>query len=103
MYVYTKMMSSMEFTYAAYESMLKLLLDNDYEISGYHNYNRYGKCAILRHDVDVSLEKALQFARLENRHNSRATYFVLLSTNFYNIASVKNRRTINEIKKMGMK
>ena len=99
--VYTGIIDSMEFTYIAYESMLKALRDNDYEIYNYHDYDHYGKCAILRHDVDVSLEKALQFARLESSLNTRATYFILLSTNFYNIASVKNRRTIDEIKDNG--
>ena len=91
----------MEFTYVAYVNMLRILRNNDYVICGYHDYIQHEKCVILRHDVDVSLEKALQFAVIEKKHNACSTYFILLSSDFYNIASAKSLCLINEIKNNG--
>lgn len=90
-----------EFTYAAYENLLNLLMINGYAICGYQNFTNYSKCVILRHDVDCSLDMALNFAMIEHKHMVKSTYFVLLSSNFYNIASLKNLQLIDEIKRLG--
>lgn len=54
---------------------------------------------ILRHDVDISLEKALKFAELEKMFGEgyRSTYFVLVSSDFYNPLS---RTSIGIMKKI---
>jgi len=91
----------MDFTYAAYEDMIKLLCENGYTICNYCNYSRHDKCAILRHDIDMSLEKALYFAELENKLGVSSTYFVLLSTDIYNAASAKSIKIINRIVSLG--
>lgn len=91
----------MEFTYNAYLNLIKLLKKNNYNICSYHNYKNFDKCAILRHDVDFNLEKALEFAELENSVNTHSTYFILLSSNIYNIASAKNINIIHTIKELG--
>lgn len=91
----------MKFTYTAYEEILFLLKQNNYEICSYSNHQRSNRCAILRHDVDLSLEKALRFAELENRNNVQSTYFILLSTGFYNIFDKKAYEMIKSIHDMG--
>jgi hypothetical protein len=40
---------------------------------------------LLRHDIDFSLEKALAFAEWEARRRIRATYFLLVDSNRYNL------------------
>jgi len=75
----------MDFTYTQYEFMLDLLNEKKYIFCNYSNYLEFKRCVILRHDVDFSLQKALDFARLENLKNISSTYFILVSTNFYNI------------------
>ncbi len=45
---------------------------------------------ILRHDVDLSLHHALKMARAEAEHGLRATYFVMLRSQFYNVLSEEN-------------
>ena len=87
----------MEFTYKAYGSLLALLRKNGYEICTYHDYVSFDKCAIIRHDVDMSLEKAVALAEYEYTHAVRSTYFLLLSSDLYNVASSRCSRLISEI------
>lgn len=91
----------MEFTYKSYKNMLDKLKNYNYNFCNYKNYSNFEKCVILRHDVDNSLKNAVKFAYLEYKNNVQSTYFILLSTNFYNIFSKESRCMINEIKSMG--
>jgi hypothetical protein len=91
----------MNFTYTAYEKMLSLLKENNYEICNYENHQRSNCCVILRHDVDLSLEKALRFAELEFNKGVQSTYFILLSTSFYNLFHRKSNDIIKKIRSMG--
>lgn len=87
----------MEFTYKGYENLISLLINHHYEIADYHDYDQFERCVILRHDVDFSLEKALKFAEIEKALSVRSTYFMLLSTDFYNVASAKSLGIIERI------
>lgn len=91
----------MEFTYLAYEKLIKQLKDKGYKFCDYTNYIGENKTVILRHDVDTSLNKALEMARLENSLGVSAYYFVLLSTDFYNINSEKSLKILKEIRQLG--
>ena len=81
----------MQFTYEAYSRLIGLLKEKGYEIADYHNYRDFSKVAILRHDVDMSLEKAAKMAGLEEKMQVRATYYVLLCSDFYNVYSRKSQ------------
>ena len=87
----------MEFTYGAYTNLINLLKENNYVFTDYVNYNKVKKAVIFRHDVDNSLGKALEIARLENKNRIKSTYFLLLSTNFYNIFSKESSKMLNEV------
>ena len=93
----------MEFFYDSYRKMLELLIRNGYKIRGYENYKEddKDKSVILRHDVDISLEYATRFSKIEREKKVRATYFILLSTDFYNVASRNSQSYIHEIKENG--
>lgn len=91
----------MEFTYRAYEHMLDLLSGKGYSFTDYKNYNQVEKPVILRHDVDFSLEKALIFAELEETKRIKSTYFILLSTDFYNIFYRESSDILRKIKALG--
>ena len=77
----------MYFTYKAYKKLIETLKSNNYSLTDYHSDDIFKKSVILRHDVDNSLEKALAFAQYEQQFRVKSTYFVLLTSNFYNIAS----------------
>lgn len=91
----------MKFTFDGYKTLLYLLSDNGYIIVDYHNWKEYDKCAVLRHDVDIDPQKALEMAELEYQYGIKSTYFILLTSNFYNIYSQRNRKIVNEIRNMG--
>lgn len=91
----------MQFTYRAYKALIKRLRSKQYELVGYTDYESKDKCAILRHDVDTSIDKALELAALESQENVKSTYFFLLNTDFYNIASQNSMEKIQRIHAMG--
>ncbi len=78
-----------------------MLKENGYYFCDYIDYERFQRSVILRHDIDFSLEKALEFAELENYKGIKSTYFVLLSTDFYNVFSKKANGIIKGIIDLG--
>ena len=91
----------MEFTYQAYRDMLNLLREQQYAFRQYHNYADCPRCVILRHDIDNSLEQAVNLAQVEAEAGVASTYFVLLRTDFYNIASSAGLRAVRRIQSLG--
>ena len=91
----------MNFTYTDSAALIDLLRENGYAFSSYVNYPGRGKCVILRHDIDYSLEQAVKLARIEKDLGVRSTYFVLLSSDFYNPASSSSYRYLHEILDLG--
>lgn len=91
----------MTFTYDGYIELINLLKENRYQIGNYHDWEEYDRCVILRHDVDNDLQKALEMAELEYRNGIRSTYFVLLTSNFYNLYSHKSRKILSKVQDMG--
>ncbi len=57
--------------------------------------------AIIRHDVDMDLQEAVKLARIENEEKIRATYFVLLSSEYYNLLAGDNLRCAIELLELG--
>lgn len=97
----------MEFTYQAYERLIYMILDAGYEITGYQSFTAVNQPCILRHDVDVSLEKALEFAQVEasilSGENVKSTFFVLITSDFYNVFSSRSCRLLEGILNCGHK
>lgn len=54
----------------------------------------------LRHDVDLSLDAALQLAELEVESGARATYFLMTQSVFYNLGSPEGRRALNRLREL---
>ena len=55
----------------------------------------------LRHDVDLSLEAALQVAELEAEEGAAATYFLMPQSIFYNLASPVGERALERLRRLG--
>lgn len=87
----------MEFTYSAYKNMILLLKEHGYTFCDYLNYKGYDRSVIIRHDVDRDPEKALAFSEMERELGISTTYSVLLTSNFYNVFSSKNREILRQI------
>jgi hypothetical protein len=56
---------------------------------------------LLRHDVDLSLEAAVELAELEAASGARATYFLMTSSEFYNLASPSGERALGRLRELG--
>jgi hypothetical protein len=56
---------------------------------------------LLRHDVDLSLDAALQLAQLEHERGARATYFLMTESVFYNLDSKRGREALEELRSLG--
>lgn len=55
----------------------------------------------LRHDVDMSLDAALQMAELEAERGVRATYFLMTRSDFYNLDSRGGERALARLRELG--
>lgn len=91
----------MKFLYNQYRSILRLLREKGYSYADYSNYGDFDKSVILRHDVDFSPSKALKMAQIEKDAEVQATYFILLSTEFYNVFSKEVSEIIKQIISLG--
>lgn len=89
----------MKFTYESYTELLRKLQRNGYHIVNYENWNEYDRSVILRHDIDYDIKKAVDLAMLEKETGGgyKATYFVLLTSDFYNVFSKKNVDALRQI------
>jgi hypothetical protein len=56
---------------------------------------------LWRHDVDVSVHRALALARIENGLGVKATYFFLFHSEFYNLLEGSVARRVKEILSLG--
>lgn len=92
----------MNFTYESYVEMIRKVIDKGYCIRDYKTWSEDERTAILRHDVDYSLPKAVSLSEIEKDIGIEgATYFILLSTDFYNVHSKAARECIDMIIKNG--
>ena len=87
----------MNFTYKSYFDLIQQIREHKYTICSYYNWRNYEQCAILRHDIDFDIYKSLQLANLERKRGVRSTYFVLLTSDFYNVFSKESCDCLKEI------
>lgn len=87
----------MDFTYHAYEDLLNKLRDSGYAFSDYRDWNDKPRPVILRHDIDFDIGKAVLLAGIENRMRVKSTYFVLLTSDFYNPFSKEANEGLSKI------
>ncbi|MDE6406089.1 MAG: hypothetical protein K2M20_10635 [Lachnospiraceae bacterium] len=91
----------MEFTYKAYQKLLTLLEEKGYTFCNYHNYTQTSRSVILRHDIDMDIGKAVKMGELESRMGISSTYFVLVTSNFYNIFSGRSQDMLRRLAGLG--
>lgn len=84
-----------------YEIVVSALLAQGYSAVSLTEIRRDQPHIFLRHDVDLCPYRALQIARREALLGVRATYYFLVSTSLYSIASAENRRILEEIIALG--
>ena len=86
-------------THAHYREALIKAIDLKYHFLQLHQFeeiDNYEKIILLRHDVDFSLDNAIQMARLEHELGIKSTYFIRISGK-YNIMYFPNYIIIREL------
>ena len=83
-----------------YRRLLQRLLADGYEFVGFEGSIESSEVA-LRHDVDLSLECAVDMARLEASLGVTSTYFVLVTAPAYDLLAPENRRRLRCIRDAG--
>jgi hypothetical protein len=89
------------FTYTHYDEILELIKESDYKVSFFNEIPLDGRTIIIRHDVDIDMEKAYKIAFMEHRHGIRTTYFILIRSPFYNIFEKNCWELIKRISELG--
>jgi len=88
------------FTYKTYRKLL-IALKKAYDFTSFSKIKFSNepieRKVLLRHDIDLSLEKALELAKIEKVLRLTSTYFLFLRNPFYNIFSEESARIINKI------
>lgn len=89
------------FTYTKYKALLSKMQNNG-RITNFKSITGNEKNGyILRHDVDFDLHKAYEMAMVESDMGAVSTYFLLVSTDMYNINSKLNREKLSEMNNRG--
>lgn len=65
------------------------------------DFKKFKNGILVRHDVDYSLDMAYRFSRYEKENNINSTYYILLTTDLYNVFSLDSQRKINQMIKDG--
>lgn len=86
-----------------YEQLITSFLDKGYESIYFDELSSKKDQLILRHDVDFDCAYALDMAKIEAGLSVKSTYFVMLSSDSYNIYSPSNREILEKIQKLGHK
>lgn len=89
-----------DFTESEYRNLLRLAKDS-WEIIPFTDYKKNGRVCLWRHDVDFSMHRAYKLAQIEAEEGVRATYFVLLHSNFYNLLEDEIAKRLVKILEMG--
>lgn len=85
------------FSLKEYKALLIKIIEKNYDFTTYEKVSPSSRHVILRHDIDNSLEYALEVAKIEAELNIKSYFFVLLNTNFYNAFSFKNKQLLEQI------
>lgn len=91
----------MKFTYRAYAKLIDNLRTYGYKFCDYKNWENKDCAVILRHDIDYDVKKAIKIAELEAEKGVNSTYFVLVSSDFYNIFSKNTCESLKKVADLG--
>ena len=83
-----------------YRDLLRAAREGGYRFAFFDRDPQEGDL-LLRHDVDLSLDAALDMAELEAEEGAAATYFLMTESVFYNLASAEGRSALERLRRAG--
>lgn len=94
-------MTDQSFTLDGYRALVQSFLAMGYETVGFEAVNRSERHLVLRHDLDMCLDRAVQLAEVEAELGVRSSYFVLVRTEMYSVTSARSRRALQTLRQLG--
>lgn len=94
-------MSGNDFTYTSYVDMLKEFRKARYFFAPFVKHKAFTSVLYLRHDIDISLDKAVEMAEIEAENDVQATYFFMMESPLYNVFSKNGSSAVRKIQKLG--
>jgi hypothetical protein len=91
------------FSLDSYRALLTAGLDAGYVTAGFTDPPTPGRTLLLRHDVDYSLDMALQLARVNAELGAGGTFFILLRGHAYNPLSSTSMVRLHDIVGLGQR
>lgn len=88
------------FSLPHYRELLEAAKAGGYRFAGFDRPPEPGDL-IIRHDVDLSLEAALEMAEVEADAGVSSTWFLMTRSVFYNLLSEEGERTIARLRELG--
>jgi hypothetical protein len=85
-----------------YRELLEAAQGGGYRFAAFDHDPKPGDL-FLRHDVDLSLEAALELAEVEHDAGAQATYFLMTESVFYNLASPAGERALVRLRELGQR
>lgn len=85
-----------------YTNLLNSIIDKKYHFIKFNDIdNNKDSQIILRHDIDLEIDLALEMAIIEHNLNIEGTYFFLLKNDSYNLISERNINSLMKIRSLG--
>lgn len=90
------------FSFDHYRHILATALESGYQFCSFGEGSKQdGQVCVLRHDIDYTSERILEYAQIESDLGIKSYYFFLLNCPTYNIREKRNFDIIQRLKKMG--
>lgn len=89
-----------EFTEAGFQNILRQLKSAGYRFARYGDQSS-GSHVIWRHDVDVSMNRAVRLAEIEHQEGVVSTYFINPRSCFYSIFEPETEAMLRRIQSLG--
>ncbi len=85
-----------------YKTLLETFIEQKYYFVDFSSIDmNKNSQVILRHDIDLDIDIALEIAKIENNLNIQSTYFFLLKNDSYNLLSKSSIDSVLKIKNLG--
>ncbi len=88
------------FSFSDYKEIIRIIKSTD-RYMDYHKALTSDKFILMRHDVEYSVERAYELAKLESSMDFTSTFFFQWTNNSYNILSRKNKDLIKDMHERG--
>lgn len=96
---------SCSFSLEHYHEILQAAKNSGYKFLFFEDeqYTAAERCCLLRHDIDYTPEKAIEFGRIEANLGIQSTYFFQVVAKTYNIREQAVYNVVRELDEMGHK